>query len=187
MTIFSQDASFKRIQIEVLDEMQKRFRRFNGESEVLQINLIRKTETAGKKTISERGLSIEIRSRQTSNLISNSGLTIPADPDFIPSQAGSGFLIARRGSIFLNAAKSQQLRDFLNETLPLSSTQPGHDTGWALEIDQRFVIALIYEKRGVVKWKYFLQLDDAEFEIPFDKGLDLMRELAPFFEQLEES
>lgn len=161
--------------------------RFNGESELLQINLIRKIKTVGDKTTSERGLSIEIRSRQTSNVISSSGLTIPADSDIYPPYVASGAWIARRGSIFLNAAKAQQLREFLNETIPLSSTQPDHDTGWALEIDQRFVIALIYEKRGAVNWKYFLQLDDAEFEIPFDKGLDLMREPARFFEQLEES
>lgn len=46
-------------------------------------------------------------------------------------------------------------------------------------------INLIYEKRGAVNWKYFLQLDDAEFEISFDKGIELMRELTRFFDQLE--
>lgn len=80
------------------------------------------------------------------------------------------------------------LIDFFNETIAIKSRgpEPEYDMGWQLEIEERFWLALLYEKSVTYKWKYYLKLDDAEFELPYENAIDLFKKLSTFKKRINE-
>ena len=175
---------YKTVQIEVLDKIEKKYKRLGGERESISISLIKKSEKQEDKYSSLTVVNIEIQSTETSEIISSSGLTITSNLDFAINASTSSLISLKKGSVFFCKLELDQIKYFLNETIKQKGIKQDNDIGWALEIDERFKIAMIYEKQSLQNWKYFMELDGAKFEIPFEEGFQMMKDLLKMAEKI---
>lgn len=178
--ITQRQVAYKRTTLEILDKVEKTFKRFGGESESVKFSLIKRTVVADQDSKESTYVSVEIEAKESTEIITSSGFTITSNLDFAIGRSSASQIERLSGNIMLDKSDLEQVTQFLNETIQNTRSDLPNDIGWALEINERLKIALIYEKIGATNWKYYMALDGAEFEIPFQEGLGLMKKLVEF-------
>jgi hypothetical protein len=173
--------SYKKTTIEVLDKVEKTFKKFGGESEAVRFSLVRKTVNKESLTF----VSVEIANVQTTEIIKSSGVTVTSNLDVSISSGGFKKQEKVNETIILGKEDLEQIANFLNETIIHKSEPQDHAKGWALEINDLFKIALLFEVDAATKWKYYLALNDAQFEIPFNDGINLLKKLLEYNKRID--
>lgn len=178
---------FVRGTVEVFDKYEMNLKRIGGNGETFRMTLIRKINQTAKDTMI--GVNVEIESVKKSELFSTTGLTIASNLDFALGSSTVTKIDRQKGEIFLSFTEFISLIDFFNETISIKAKEPDYDTGWQLQIENRFALAILYDSKPGIsgqKWKYYLRLNEAEFELPYDDALELFKKLSSFKKQINE-
>ena len=178
---------FIRGTIEVFDKYEMKLKRIGGNIETFRMSLLRNIDQTEKDTTV--GVNFEIETVKKSDLITSTGFTMTSNLDFAVSTSTVKKIDHQKGTMLLTFEEFLSLIDFFNETIAKKSQEPEYDTGWQLEIEERFALALLFERQpgpSGQKWKYYLRLDDAEFEVTFDNAIEMFKKMAAFKKRIKE-
>ncbi|MEZ4939476.1 MAG: hypothetical protein R3D58_01340 [Saprospiraceae bacterium] len=167
--------------VEIFDKYETSIKRIGGERETFRMSLIRSINQTTKDTTI--GVNIEIESTKKSDLITSTGFTITSNFDVGMSASKIEKIDRQKGSVLLTPDEFNSLIDFFNETIAIKTKEPVNDMGWQLTIEERFILALLFEANPGLsgqKWKYYIRLDDAEFETPYEDAIAMFRKLGAF-------
>ena len=178
VTVHAQVKPFSRSTIEIIDKYEMSIKRIGGTNETFAMSLIRNINQTDKDTVV--GVNFEIQSVQKSDLITSSGFTITNNLDFAIGKSTVQRVEQKKGRMLLSASDFLRLIEFFNETIAIKNTQPAHDTGWQLVIEDRFTLIFLYESKAAYKWKYYMRLDDAEFELNYESAIEMFKKLRTF-------
>jgi hypothetical protein len=184
---FSQEqieTSFEQV-TEVLDSESRLLKRFGGEMESVTFSLIRLTKIQEGETDKTTFVSIEIANKEKLEVLTTTGVAITNSLDWSVGASKTEKIERKSGSITFGRDQLAQIKAYLNSTITNKVSSPENDIAWSLTINDRFTIALLYEQLGRQKWKYFIQLDQAQFEVPFNDGISLLKRLIRFGEKAD--
>ena len=176
--IVSAQKPFNRSTVEIIDKYEMSVKRIGGTPENFMMSLVRRIDQTEKDTVV--GVNIELQSTKKSDLITASGFTITSNLDVAVSSSKVQRVEFKKGSMLLSAEEFLRLIDFFNETIAIKNTAPAHDTGWQLLIENRFTLIFLYESKALYKWKYYMRLDDAEFELNYESAIEMFKKMRAF-------
>jgi hypothetical protein len=169
---------FNRSTFEIIDKYEMSVKRIGGTLENFAMSLVRRIDQTEKDTVI--GVNIELQSTKKSDLITSSGFTITSNLDFAIGSSTVRKVENKEGSMLLSAEEFLRLIDFFNETIAIKNTLPLHDTGWQLVVENRFTLIFLYESKALYKWKYYMSLDDAEFELNYESAIEMFKKMRTF-------
>jgi len=178
--------TFTRSTVEIFDKYEMKLKRINSNIETFRMSLLRRIDQTAKDTT--LGVNIEIETVKKSDLISSSGFTITSNLDFALSASNVQKIDHQKGTMLLSLDEFLSLFDFINESIGRVDNDLKYDSGWQLVIAERFALALIFETQGGAsgkKWKYYLRLDDAEFEVTFEDALEMIGKMSSFKKRIK--
>lgn len=178
------ETSFEQI-TEILDSENRLLKRFGGEMESVTFSLIRLTKTQEGETDKTTFVSIEIASKEKLEVFTTNGIAITNSLDWSIGTSKTEQIERKSGSIAFGRDQLARIKAYLNSTITNKGNPPENDVAWSLTINDRFTIALLYEQSARQKWKYFIQIDEAQFEVPFEEGISLLKRLVRFGEKAD--
>ena len=177
--LFAQ-SSYKRTTLEILDEVEKECKKIGGKSAYVKFSLLKSTISQNSETEAETFVSVQIKNRETTTVLHSSGSAISTNLGLSVGNQNVSRVNHENENIILSKQDLEQLTAFLSETIQYTLNAPSHDTGWSLEINDRFKLSFLYEQKSTDKWKYYMELENAKFKIPFEEGTTLMKKLFEF-------
>ncbi|MEZ4892810.1 MAG: hypothetical protein R3A50_09805 [Saprospiraceae bacterium] len=161
---------------EVLDSYEKKFRHWGGENEIVRFMVIRRT--TGE--VSEVYAQCEVENKDWEVVGKSSGFAGGSNGWAI-GVSDVQKLAQRKGVIQFSATDFNTLISYLNQYLVITkSGDPEFDKTWSATFSGRFSFSLSYSPSRPSKWVYILSVDDANFEIPADDSLEMVKKLAGF-------
>lgn len=170
------------MKVEVLDKERRTFKSYNGESESVSFMLMRVTNETQKQSV--MGVSVELNQVVKTEVMSSTGLTMTSGWGFALSSSDYDKIEEKGGKVFLKKAELTELVSFLSASIKNKSETPKHDIAWSINMEN-FALGFMYEKDTSQPWKYYMELNDGRFEIPFEDGVKLMKRLFDFAKAVE--
>jgi len=162
---------------EVLDRYEKKFQHWGGDNETVRFMVVRKK--SGKDSIVY--VQCEVENKDWEKTARSSGIATGSSGGWAIGINDIQKVENRKGVIQFSAEDFGELINYLNRYLSTSrASPPEFDKTWSATFNTRFTFSLSYVQSRLSKWIYILSLDEANFEIPAEDSLEMIKKLAGF-------
>jgi hypothetical protein len=170
-------------EIKIIDQYERVFNNLrSGDDSGLELSLlsifITKSET--DSTIHIPGISIRVASEEVSQTMSSAGVALTGDLGVTVGRSRTSIVQTNKGEVFLQLSDIETLITFLEKSVELiyGGQEPEYNSSWRIDFEDGLAWGVLYDKKSLDKWFYFIEIGDARFEINYEEGLAMLKLIA---------
>lgn len=170
-------------EIKIIDQYERVFNNLrSGDDSGLELSLlsIRITESETDSTIHIPGISIRVASEEVSQTMSSAGVALTGDLGVTVGRSRTSIVQTNKGEVFLQLSDIETLITFLEKSVELiyGGQEPEYNSSWRIDFEDGLAWGILYDKKSLDKWFYFIEIGDARFEINYEEGLAMLKLIA---------
>ena len=170
-------------EVKVIEQYQKVFNNLrSGDDSGLEMSLlsIHITDSRTDSISHIAGVSIRVASETVSQTMSSSGVALTGDLGVAVGRSKTSIVETNKGEIFLQLEDIETLISFLEKSVELiyGGEKPEHNSSWRIDFEDGLTWGVLYDKKSMDRWFYFVEIGDARFEINHEEGLAMLKVVA---------
>lgn len=170
-------------EIKIIDQYERVFNNLrSGDDSGLELSLLSIfiTESETDSTIHIPGISIRVASEEVSQTMSSAGVALTGDLGVTVGRSRTSIVQTNKGEVFLQLSDIETLITFLEKSVELiyGGQEPEYNSSWRIDFEDGLAWGVLYDKKSLDKWFYFIEIGDARFEINYEEGLAMLKLIA---------
>ena len=180
---------------EIIDESKKEIKSlFTPEPRSIQFKLVRLTDLENDFSLYGVETKIQTRTYESAGIslrfanLRGYWKELPRSVDLFFKKVNES------GYIFLQKKNLDNIEEFINESLAATGKAQEHYTQYKLTLNDQLEVGFYHDPDDLTQkdlpkhqqWKFYVTIEDATYTTNYSKGLELMRLLSRYREQIEE-